>query len=189
MADLILRVLTPDDTEMLFEHYRDLDAASKGCRFGIQVSDTALRHFLSQLDLNRDIHFAVVQGDCILALAQVSQYTGRHDHRLELGISVATNARRKGYASLLWNCATDHAIACNMREIYVLHSPRNTAMATFCRSKGLRIENDLGERVGIWTNPRMLDAPQDTTQEPLGWPGILPWPSTLDAAVPTSVAA
>ena len=61
MADLILRVLTPDDTEMLFEHYRDLDPASKGCRFGIQVSDTALRHFLSQLDLNLDIHFAVVE--------------------------------------------------------------------------------------------------------------------------------
>ena len=187
MADLILRVLTPDDTEMLFEHYRDLDPASKGCRFGIQVSDTALRQFLSQLDLNRDIHFAVVEKNTILALAQVSQYMGHNDHRLELGISVATNARRKGYASLLWTCATDHAIACNMREIYVLHSPRNNAMATFCRSKGLRLENDLGERVGIWTNPNMVDVPRDDDEAPKGWPGILPWPIPLDTDVPTSL--
>ena len=179
MADLILRVLTPDDTEMLFEHYRDLDPASKGCRFGIQFSDTALRHFLSQLDLNRDIHFAVVEKNTILALAQVSQYMGHNDHRLELGISVATNARRKGYASLLWTCATDHAIACNMREIYVLHSPRNHAMATFCRSKGLRLENELGERVGIWTNPNMWMYRETTMKPPKDgpafFPGQAPW--------------
>lgn len=189
MSGPILRVLTPADTEMLYQHYRDLDAESKGCRFGIQISDCALAHFISQLDLTRDIHFAVVDNQSILALAQVSKYSRTDTHRLELGISVATHARRQGLASLLWDCATAHAISCNMHEIYVLHSPRNTAMGTFCRRKGLRIEDDLGERVGIWTNPQWEASPAQALTTTHGWPGILPQSSSVAPFAPTLLPA
>lgn len=175
MYEFEMRVLLPQNKEMLYQHYQDLDAESKGCRFGIQISDYALAHFISNLDLSIDIHFAIVEADSILALAQVSKYSSTLTHRLELGISVANNARRRGFASLLWDCATAHAISCNMHEIYVIHSPHNNAMSSFCRRKGLRIESDLGERVGIWTNPQWLEEPKISQ----GWPGILPWPSPV----------
>lgn len=197
MPGLLLRALNPNDTEMLYQHYLGLDVASKGCRFGIQISDYALRHFVTNLDLSRDIHFAVVDDHCILALAQVSKYSSQHAHRLELGISVATHARRQGYASLLWECATVHASACNMQEIYVIHSPHNKAMATFCRSKGLRMQDELGERVGIWTNPHWVDTaaqfvattPSDEPTTSSTWPGILPCPNQLAAREPNLLPA
>lgn len=176
MSEFEMCVLRPQDTEMLYRHYQELDAESKGCRFGIQISDYALAHFISNLDLSSDIHFAVVEANSILALAQVSKYSSTTNHRLELGISVANNARRQGFASLLWDCATAHAISCNMHEIYVIHSPHNHAMGSFCRQKELRIGNDLGERVGIWTNPTWAEPKNIHEKIFQDWPGILPWP-------------
>jgi hypothetical protein len=184
MSETILRILTPDDKDMLYQHYQALDPESKGCRFGVQISDYALSSFIAQLDLTRDIHFAVVKHDRILALAQISKYSQTDTHRLELGISVATLARRQGLASLLWDCATAHAVACNMQEIYVLHSPRNKAMGTFCRQKGLHIKEELGERVGIWLNPQWSTQPIPGATEG-DWPGILPLPSPIVSSVPT----
>ena len=181
MSSLMLRVLNPEDAKILYRHYQALDPESKGCRFGIQISDYALQHFIDQLDLRHDIHFAVVQDQDILALAQVSKYSSDGPaHRLELGISVAKNARRRGYASLLWDVATAHATACNMHEIYVIHSPRNTAMAKFCLGKGLRSDDLFGERVGIWTNFHWTNMLQE--ELPINgphWPGILPTPSPI----------
>ena len=183
MSGLMLRVLKPEDAEMLYGHYQALDPESKGCRFGIQISDYALRHFINNMDLRRDIHFAVVQDQEILALTQVAKYSSDDGpaHRLELGISVTQNARRRGYASLLWDVATAHATACNMQEIYVIHSPRNNAMVQFCRGKGLRSEDLFGERVGIWTNLHWTNMLQEQSAPtvPQSWPGILPSPSPI----------
>ena len=187
MLSISLRVLTPTDKHMLYRHYQELDNESKECRFGNRISDDTLKNFIDHLNLDRDIHFAVVSNLDILALAQVSKYSREFENRLELGISVATHSRRKGYASLLWDCATMHATACNMRDIYVLHSPCNLAMATFCRKKGLRIDNACDERVGIWTNPLWKPAPNSHQTTPLEmWPGTLPQPIPLEYSESTS---
>lgn len=154
----VIRTLAPSDVDMLFRHYYDLDPESKGCRFGVQVSETALRQFISRLDLNEDVHFAVIQDEHILALAQVARYDKKIDNRLELGISVATNARRKGYANLLWESVIAYVKETNMHELHVLHSARNQPMMNFCRSKNMRMEFDSGERIGIWTNPEWSGA-------------------------------
>lgn len=179
----LLRVLTTDDSDMLYRHYQELDPASKGCRFGVQLSDYALRSFIDKLDLNRDIHFAVVEDDNILALAQISRYSASEAHRLELGISVATNSRRMGFASLLWESVTQHVQTCNMHQIYVMHAPRNTAMASFCRNKGLHIRDELGERVGIWTSPSWQMMPENRVHLS-AWPGQLPQSRPLMPVVP-----
>lgn len=178
MSAPLLRVLTPDDHDMLYRHYQQLDSASKGCRFGVVLSDYALRNFVDKLDLTLDIHFAVVDNNDILALAQVSRYSASEAHRLELGISVATHARRQGFASLLWESVTQHVQTCNIQQIYVMHAPRNTAMASFCKNKGLQIRDELGERVGIWTNPNWHAEPA-ARDHLLVWPNALPQPSSL----------
>lgn len=157
MTTPAIRKLTPADADMLYRHYNDLDPESKRCRFSVQISERALRQFLGGLDLNRDIHFAIIDGNDILALAQVSQYDNENKFRRELGLSVASKARRLGYANLLWDSVTAYVQQENMQELYILHSPQNYPMLNFCRSKGLRSEYQSGERIGVWKNPDWID--------------------------------
>ena len=138
---------------LLLEHYRHLDKASRNCRFGYNVSENALASFVARLDFNKDVHFGIIQEQRLVAVAQISPVNPDYPNTLELGISVATSARKQGYALHLWRYLTTYAAQHHKEAIHVQYLAENKAMASFCAKRGLIPTQYGSERVSVWLNP------------------------------------
>ena len=138
---------------LLLEHYRQLDQASRNCRFGYNVSENALASFVASLDFNKDVHFGIIQEQRLVAVAQISPVNPDYPNTLELGISVATSARKQGYALHLWRYLTTYAAQHHKEAIHVQYLAQNEAMASFCAKRGLIPTQYGSERVSVWLNP------------------------------------
>lgn len=72
---------------------------------------------------------------------------------MELGISVATESRQKGYASHLWNYLTAYAQQHNKKSIHIQYLGENRAMASFCAKRKMVPTLYGMDRASVWFNP------------------------------------
>jgi len=148
-----IQILKNGHKEKLYEHYAELDAEARGYRFGITISDIALKHFVNRINIEDITHFGIFDNGKLIAVCQLSKTGDATPDTYELGISVHQEYRRHGLGNKLWEATVKYATEQNVREIQLQHATHNRPMSIFCRNKGMSITNVYGERVGVWENP------------------------------------
>ena len=91
----LIRELTRLERPALEAHFLALGASERRLRFGVPLSDSAVRTYVERIDFERDAVFGVSGED--LRLVGVG-HVGRGDGHAELGISVLESERGRGTA-------------------------------------------------------------------------------------------
>jgi GNAT superfamily N-acetyltransferase len=139
------------DRAALTEHFLALDADDRRLRFGVPLSDAAVRALDERIDFERDEIFGVFGDDMRLtAVVHVAFYP----RKAELGLSVLPGARGLGLGNALFARAVMHLTNRGVREVFVHCLSQNGAMMHLARKNGMRVVYDGSETDAYLALPR-----------------------------------
>ena len=142
-------------------HLRTLSPADRYLRFGRVVSDPMIQGYVEGLDFERDQLFGIFNRRLrLIAVAHLAyesspQFTAR-PAMVELGVSVASAARGRGYGRLLFRHAVMHARNRGTDTLFIHALTENAAMLHIARRAGASVERDGSE------SQAFLKLPADT---------------------------
>lgn len=138
----------------ILRHFLALSESDRILRFGNAINDTAIAHYVDQIDMQQDVLFglALPHGQ-LLAVAHLAvrhpvqidapQYAA--PARAELGLSVLARARGKGYGSRLFELVIDHCRGAEIASLYMHCLSSNQTMLHIAKKAGMAIVRDHGE--------------------------------------------
>jgi GNAT superfamily N-acetyltransferase len=151
---IIVTELAPQHRNALEKHFLALGVEDRWLRFGNSLSDSAVRAYVSRIDLEHDAAFGVFGDDLrLLGVAHLA----RSNSSAELGVSVLPGHRGHGIGSALLARAHTRARNWGLRALFMHCLTENAAMMHLARSQGMDIVTESGE-ADAWLNLPPADA-------------------------------
>jgi len=155
-----IRSLSPRHRDRIARHLLELPERDRYLRFGYAASDDQVRRYVEQLNFDRDEVLGIFNRRLrLLALAHLAyppEDAGDADTSAEFGVSVAANARGRGYGKRLFDLAVLHARNRGVQTLLIHALSENTAMLRIVRRAGAEVVRDGGEAQAL------LKLPSDT---------------------------
>ena len=152
--NILVRELSRLERHALERHFVALGEEDRRLRFGVPLSDEAVRHYAGRIDFERDAVFAVCDDDLEILGAG---HLARSDGHAELGISVSSGHRRRGVGGALLERAHLHARNWGVRALFMHCLAENAAMMRLARKQGMAIAAEAGE-ADAWLKLAPADA-------------------------------
>jgi RimJ/RimL family protein N-acetyltransferase len=129
------------------KHLLALSPQDRYLRFGYSANDEHIQKYVGQLNFERDELFGIFNRKLeLIAMAHLAfSVDPSFKSCAEFGVSVAQNARARGYGSQLFNRAAMHARNEGVNQLFIHALSENTAMLKIARKAGARIERDGSE--------------------------------------------
>lgn len=141
----------------LLSHLLALPESDRYLRFGYGASDAQIAYYTDRIDFDRDEVFGIFNRRLqLLALAHLAMLPDDPMHagrQAEFGVSVLPKARRRGYATRLFEHCVLHAANRNVDSLLVHALTENTAMLHIARKAGATIEQQGAESEALLRLP------------------------------------
>lgn len=187
-----IRSLHPRHRKKIETHLLALSQTDRYLRFGHATGDEQIRRYVDGLNFERDEIFGVFnRGLQLIAMAHLAcdglQVPAGSSGMAEFGVSVAPNARGRGYGSHLFRHAVMHARNRRIATFFVHALSENAAMLKIARRGGATVERDgseslawlklppetLGSRIGQRFDTQAAEANFWVKRHAMGWGEIL----------------
>jgi RimJ/RimL family protein N-acetyltransferase len=150
----------PRHRERIANHLLGLPPGDRYLRFGYAASDDQIRQYVKQIDFDRDEVLGIFNRRLrLLAMAHLA-YMGDSEGApaacAEFGVSVAANARGRGYGKRLFDLAALHARNRGVQTLMIHALSENTAMLRIARQAGAEVVREGSE------SQALLKLPQET---------------------------
>jgi RimJ/RimL family protein N-acetyltransferase len=132
--------LGPAWRSALNSHFRALAPSDRRLRFGLTLADAALDDYVERalLRAHRCVDILIGFVDSDEALLGVAHLARDASDEVELGLSVSSEARRRGIAGRLFDASTRLAQALGAGELVMDYLPENAAIIALARRAGMR---------------------------------------------------
>jgi GNAT superfamily N-acetyltransferase len=152
-----IRSLAPRHRERIASHLLELPERDRYLRFGYAASDSQIEQYVQQLHFERDEVLGVFNRRLrLLAMAHLAYLPGDRGQAnpcAEFGVSVAANARGRGYGKRLFELASLHARNRGVRTLLIHALSENAAMLNIVRSAGAEVLREGSESRALLTLP------------------------------------
>jgi len=152
-----IRSLAPRHRERILAHLLRLPERDRYLRFGYMASDLQITRYVEGLDFERDEVLGIFNRRLRLLglahLAYVDSHDGLPATGAEFGVSVAANARGRGYGQRLFDLAVLHARNRGVRTLLIHALSENTAMLRIARKAGAEVVREGGEAQAVLRLP------------------------------------
>lgn len=138
---LLIAQLGPSHRRQIASHLLSLSPEDRRLRFGYTIGDASLLAYVRSLRFSRDAAFGGFdeQGQ-LLAFAHLA--FDEDQCSSELGLSVASAARRRGAGLALLERAAAHARNRGRQSLMLAYIPENEALASLARRAGMTLTHD-----------------------------------------------
>ncbi|HSB21852.1 MAG TPA: GNAT family N-acetyltransferase [Burkholderiaceae bacterium] len=155
-----IRSLAPRHRDRVADHLLALPEHDRYLRFGHAASDEQIRRYVETLNFERDELLGIFNRRLrLLAMAHLA-YPPEDElaagASAEFGVSVAANARGRGYGKRLFDLAVLHARNRGVRTLLIHALSENAPMLRIARHAGAVVERDGAEAQAL------LKLPADT---------------------------
>jgi GNAT superfamily N-acetyltransferase len=125
-------------------HLLALEPHDRYLRFGYAANDEQIQRYVDRLNFERDELFGVFNRQLeLIAMAHLAfSVDPQCASCAEFGVSVAKQARGRGYGSRLFERAVMHSRNEGVTQLFIHALSENTAMLTIARKAGALIERD-----------------------------------------------
>jgi GNAT superfamily N-acetyltransferase len=152
-----IRSLAPRHRERILAHLLQLPERDRYLRFGYVASDHQIARYVDGLDFERDEVLGIFNRRLrLLGMAHLAYLEADDGHpatRAEFGVSVAANARGRGYGQRLFDLAVLHARNRGVQTLLIHALSENTAMLRITRKAGAEVVRDGGESQALLQLP------------------------------------
>lgn len=129
----------------LKKHFEALSQDDLRLRFNMSCNPVwVVENYVGKLDFQRDILLGVFEGDDLVAFCHGAVV----NQSVELGLSVLSSHRGKGFGSVLIERVKAFAAAQGANDVYVMCASDNTAMLTLARRHAMKMSSIGGESEG-----------------------------------------
>jgi ribosomal protein S18 acetylase RimI-like enzyme len=139
-----VRSLSERHRARVLAHLLALPDADRYLRFGYAASDAQIAYYTDQIDFQRDAVFGIfnrrLQLLAVAHLAVLPEDPVHAEREAEFGVSVLPQARRRGYATRLFEHCVLNAATRGVDSLLVHALTENTAMLHIARKAGAIIE-------------------------------------------------
>ena len=142
-----IRTIGPSHREQVRQHLLDLEPHDRYLRFGYAANDEQIGRYVDGLRFDRDELFGIFNRRLdLIAMAHLAYSYDPSCHSCaEFGVSVARQARGRGYGRQLFDRAVMHARNEGVNQLFIHALTENTAMLKIARQGGAVIERDGSE--------------------------------------------
>ena len=155
-----IRSLAPRHRERIAQHLLELPEQDRYLRFGYAASDDQIARYVQQINFDRDEVLGIFNRRLrLLAMAHLAYLPPGSGHMAscaEFGVSVAANARGRGYGKRLFDLAALHARNRGVQTLLIHALSENTAMLRIARNAGAAVVREGSE------SQALLKLPADT---------------------------
>lgn len=152
-----IRPLAARHRDRILAHLLELPAHDRYLRFGFAASDAQVAQYVERLDFERDEVLGIFNRRLrLLAMAHLAYLApepGQAEHRAEFGVSVAANARGRGYGSRLFDLAVLHARNRGVRTLLIHALSQNIPMLRIARNAGAQVVREGSEAQAVLKLP------------------------------------
>jgi len=139
--------LVGSQRDEIIRHLRLLSPRDRRLRFGAPKTDASIDEYVHGIDFARDKVFGIFEPDLALTgVAHLALVVGRE--AAELGLSVVSDHRRKGYGYALLECAKLHARNLKYKKLCMHWLAENQVMFHLARKAGMSVVTEYGEADG-----------------------------------------
>lgn len=125
-------------------HLQRLSPEDRRLRFGTYMTDAAIERYVEGIDFSRDKVFGIFDRD--LTLSGMAHIALEAENGVaELGLSVDSTRRGKGYGYALLNRGKLHAQNLGYKRLYMHCLTENQIMIHLARKAGMQVVTDSGE--------------------------------------------
>jgi RimJ/RimL family protein N-acetyltransferase len=144
-----IRPLAARHRDRILGHLLALPAHDRYLRFGFAASDAQIAQYVERLNFDRDEVLGIFNRRLrLLAMAHLAYLApepGEPEARAEFGVSVAANARARGYGSRLFDLAVLHARNRGVRVLVIHALSENTPMLRIAHNAGAQVVREGSE--------------------------------------------
>ena len=143
-----IRSLAPRHRDRIGQHLLALPEADRYLRFGYAASDEQILRYVEQLNFDRDELLGIFNRRLrLLAMAHVAYSPDDQPAAscAEFGVSVAANARGRGYGRRLFDLAALHARNRGVQTLLIHALSENAAMLRIARQAGAAVVREGSE--------------------------------------------
>lgn len=142
-----IRSIGPGHADHILQHLLALEPGDRYLRFGYAANDEQIRRYVDSLNFGRDELFGIFNRKLeLIAMAHLAfSVDPKCTSCAEFGVSVARQARGRGYGSRLFERAVMHARNEGVSLLFIHALSENTAMLRIARNAGALIERDGSE--------------------------------------------
>lgn len=142
-----IRSIGPAQVDRVLEHLLALEPHDRYLRFGYSASDEHIRRYVNQINFDRDELFGIFNRKLdLIAMAHLAfSVDPQYNSCAEFGVSVAKEARGRGFGGRLFERAVMHARNEGVAMLFIHALTENTAMLKIARNAGAIIERDGSE--------------------------------------------
>ena len=142
-----IRSLGPSHRERIGLHLKNLNPHDRYLRFGYAAGDEQIDRYVEGLNFDRDDIFGVYNRKLeLVAMAHLAlNEDPQYQDCAEFGVSVASQARGRGYGSRLFDRAVMHARNEGIGMLFIHALSENTAMLHIASQAGAKVERDGSE--------------------------------------------
>lgn len=139
-----IRSIGPGHADHILQHLLALEPGDRYLRFGYAANDEQIRRYVDGLNFGRDELFGIFNRKLeLIAMAHLAfSVDPKCTSCAEFGVSVARQARGRGYGSRLFERAVMHARNEGVSLFFIHALSENTAMLKIARNAGALIERD-----------------------------------------------
>jgi len=146
-AGIAVQKLGPMHRAQILRHLLRLPAEDRRLRFGAPVRDSAIEAYVAGIDFTRDRAFGVLGVDLeLLGIAHLALDPA--EQVAELGLSVDSSARGKGYGYALLQRSVLHATNLGYAALFMHCLAENQIVMHLARKAGLTLVVESGEADG-----------------------------------------
>jgi GNAT superfamily N-acetyltransferase len=163
---VVIRKLVAFQCRSVADHLLRLSTADRRLRFGMCLSDEAVRRYVERIDFARDEVFGVFSdGLTLIAVAHLA-FDPAHACA-EIGLSVDRDCRGRGYGHALLQRGRLHAISRGCRTLYMHFLSENRAILHLAAKAGLKVVMAHGEADAMLAlpGPRHNDVAREFTRD------------------------
>ncbi len=140
----VIHKLVAFQRRRIADHLMRLSTADRRLRFGMCLSDEAVRRYVERIDFVRDEVFGIF-GDGLTLIAVAHLAFDPAHACAEIGLSVDRDCRGRGYGHALLQHGRLHAIGRGCRTLYMHFLSENGAIRHLAAKAGLRVVMAQGE--------------------------------------------
>jgi hypothetical protein len=152
---VIVREISRNELAAFETHLLALDSEDRRLRFGIPVSDAAVRAYVGRIDLDRAAVLGIVDDE--LRLVGAAHLARSNRLEAELGISVLPGHRGQGLGGALLGRAHTHARNWDVRALFMHCLAENGPVMHLARKQGMKVIAKDGE-ADAWLKLPRADA-------------------------------
>ena len=151
-----IRPLSPRHRDRILDHLLALPPHDRYQRFGYAASDAQVARYVETLNFERDEVLGIFNRRLrLLAMAHLAYLPPEAgpEARAEFGVSVAANARGRGYGSRLFDLAVLHARNRGVRALVIHALSENAPMLKIAHKAGAQVVRERGEAQALLELP------------------------------------